>query len=206
MTHPAPGHLRRMRTRLALIALLLPATVGAQAFVRIGAGVTGSTAFLKDFLVEPVAARQSFAPTALAVIGWQMTNGFRLGVEARYAVGSWKVEDREFTDDLGSLKTLGIAAFADGPIAGSLRWEAVAGVLRYQPESETGPFGSGAPSPWLVGGGVSWSRPLNGALTVVVTARYDYHGFNTKRLDAEGYGSRQAVHRAGLTLAVERGF
>lgn len=195
-----------MRTRLAVLALLLPTTLTGQAFVRIGGGVTGSTAFLKDFLVEPIAARQSIAPTAQVLLGWQLASGFRMGVEARYAIGTWEVEDGDYTDDLGSLKTLSLALFADGPISGALRWEAVAGMLRYQPESEVGPFGSGAPSPWLVGGGVSWSRPLNEAFTVVVAARYDYHGFNTKRLDTDGYGSRQSVHRGGLTLAVERGF
>ena len=195
-----------MRIRMAFLALLLPAALGGQAFVRAGAGITGSTNFLKDFLVEPVAARQSVAPTAQLVVGWRMANGFRLGVEARYAMGTWEVEDREYTDDLGSLKTLSLALFADGPITGALRWEAMAGMLRYQPESEVGPFGSGAPSPLLAGGGVSWSRPLNAAFTMVVAARYDYHGFNTKRLDADGYASRQSVHRGGLTLAVERGF
>jgi hypothetical protein len=195
-----------MRFRLALLALLLPAALDAQAFVRVGAGVTGSSYFLKDFLVEPVNARQSVAPTAQLLVGWRMASDIRIGVEARYAIGTWEVVDREYTDDLGSLKTLNLAAYVDGPISGSLRWEAVAGVLRYQPESEVGPFGSGAPSPWMVGGGASWSRALNSALAVVLSARYDYHGFNTKRLDTEGYASRQSVHRLGLILAVERGF
>jgi hypothetical protein len=195
-----------MRFRLALLALLLPAALDAQAFVRVGAGVTGSSYFLKDFLVEPVNARQSVAPTAQLLVGWRMASDIRIGVEARYAIGTWEVVDREYTDDLGSLKTLNLAAYADGPISGAFRWEAVAGVLRYHPESEVGPFGSGAPSPWMVGGGASWSRALNGALAMVVSARYDYHGFHSKRLDTEGYASRQSVHRLGLILAVERGF
>jgi hypothetical protein len=188
------------------VSLLLPAAVGAQAFVRVGAGITGSTDFLKDFIVEPVSARQSLAPTAQVVVGWRMASGYRFGVEARYALGTWEVEDHEFTDDLGSLKTLNLMAFVDGRLTGALRWEAVAGVLRYQPEREVGPFGSGNPSPWMAGGGVSWSRPLNAGLAMVVAARYDYHGFNTSRLDTDGYASRQSVHRVGLTLAVERGF
>lgn len=195
-----------MRFRLAVLALLLPVSVGGQMFVRVGAGVTASTDFVKDFIVEPLAARQSIAPTAQLLLGWRMASGFRVGVEARYAIGNWEVEDREFTDEVGGLKTLNLALFADGPIRGALRWEAVAGVLRYQPETEVGVFGSGAPSPWMLGGGVSWSRPLSSAFNVVVAARYDYHGFNSQRLDTEGYASRQSVHRAGLTLAVERGF
>ncbi len=195
-----------MQLRLALLVVLCPAAAGSQAFVRVGGGVTASTAFVKDFLVEPVSMRQSIAPTGTLLVGWRLGSGHRFGVEGRYAIGNWQVIDRDFTDDLGSLKTLNLSLFADGPITGALRWEAVAGVLRYQPESDVGVFGSGAPSPWMVGGGASWSRPLSSGLTIVVSARYDYHGFNTKRLDTDGYASRQSVHRAGLTLAVERGF
>ena len=195
-----------MRFRLALLLLLIPAAATSQAFVRVGGGVTASTDFVKDFLGEPLSARQSIAPTGVAVVGWRFARGIRFGIEARYAMGTWEIVDENFTDDLGSLKTLNLALFADGPISGALRWEAVAGVLRYQPEREIGVFGSGAPSPWTAGGGVSWTRALNGALAMVVSARYDYHGFNTKRLDAEGYASRQSVHRVGLMLAVERGF
>lgn len=195
-----------MQLRLALLVVLCPAVTAGQAFVRVGAGITASTDFVKDFVIEPVAMRQSIAPTGALLVGWRMSSGHRFGVEARYALGNWEVVDRGFTDDLGSLKTLNLALFADGPITGALRWEAVAGVLRYQPESEVGVFGSGAPSPWMVGGGASWSRPLTSGLTMVLSARYDYHGFSTDRLDTDGYASRQSVHRAGLMLAVERGF
>ena len=195
-----------MRLRLVILLLLCPGIAAGQAFVRVGVAATKSTDFTKDFIVEPLASRQSFAPTGVALLGWRMASGYRFGVEARYAVGTWEVVDREFTDDLGGLKTLTLAVFADGPLTGALRWEAVAGVIRYQPEHEVGVFGSGAPSPWTVGGGVSWSRPLGNALQFVVSGRYDYHGFNTKRLDTDGYASRQSVHRGGLMLAVERGF
>ena len=195
-----------MRLRLAVFLLLCPGIAAGQAFVRVGVAATKSTDFVKDFLVEPLGSRQSLAPTAVALVGWRMSNEHRIGVEARYGIGTWEVVDREFTDDLGSLNTLTLAAFADGPITGALRWEAIAGVIRYMPEREVGVFGSGAPSPWTVGAGVSWSRPLNDALVVIVSGRYDYHGFNSKRLDADGYAARQSVHRAGLMLAVERGF
>ena len=194
-----------MRYRLMLL-LLFPAGASSQAFVRVSAGVTASTDFVKDFLVEPLAARQSIAPTGAALVGWRFANDIRFGVEDRLAMGSYEIVEEDFTDDLGSLTTLGLSLFVDGPITGALRWEAVAGMLRYQPEREIGVFGSGAPSPWMAGGGVSWTRPLNTSLHVVLSARYDYHGFNTKRLDTDGYASRQSVHRAGLMLAVERGF
>lgn len=195
-----------MRTKLLLPALLLPTLLSAQVFVRVGGGITASSNFLKDFIVEPISARQSAAPTGMLLVGWQLPGGYRIGVEGRYAIGQWQVEDRGETSDVAALKTLGVSLFADGPIRPSLRWEAAAGMLRYQPEREIGPFSSGAPSPWLIGGGISWLRPIGDRLNFVVGARYDFHGFNTERLDADDYSSRQAVHRGSLTIAIERGF
>jgi hypothetical protein len=195
-----------MRLKLLLPALLLPGILSAQAFVRVGGGMTASSEFLKDFIVEPLGARQSASPTAVVVAGWQFANGYRLGVEGRYAIGQWQVEDRGETDDVAELRTLGLGVYADGPIRGDFRWEAVAGKLSYEPEREIGPFSSGAPSPWMVGGGVSWVRPISPRFGFVVSARYDFHSFNTDRLDAENYSSRQAVHRGSLTIAIERGF
>lgn len=194
------------RSLVFLAVLLAPAPITAQAFVRVGAGVTASTDFVKDFIVEPIGSRQSMAPTVTGLVGWRLPSGNRLGVEVRYAMGTWELADRGVTDDLGGLVTLGVALVGDGPIRGALRWEAVAGKLAYRPEREVGLFSGGAPSPWLVGGGLTWSRPMGGALALVVGARYDYHGFNTDRLDGDDYTGRQAVHRLGLSLALERGF
>jgi hypothetical protein len=193
------------KTALLIALLVLPAAVPAQAFVRVGAGMTVSTPFVKDFIAEPIESRQSFAPTAAALVGWRHASGHRIGVEARYATGSWEVEDRGLTDDLGGLATIGLALFADGPLRGALRWEAVAGTIAYRPESETGLFSGGAPTPWMVGAGLSWSRAM-GQLVLVPSLRYDYHGFSTSRLDGDDYTARQAVHRIGLSLSIERGF
>lgn len=194
------------KSLLVLAALVAsPVSLPAQAFGRVGAGVTLSTPFVKDFIVEPVEAGQSLAPTLVALVGWRLTSGHRLAVEARYAMGNLEVEDRGVTDALGALPTLGLALFADGPLRGALRWEAVAGRLAYRPEHETGLFSSGGTSPWMVGAGLSWSRPMGGVV-LVPAIRYDYHGFNTDRLDGDNYTGRQAVHRVGISLALERGF
>ncbi len=195
-----------MRTALLITTLLVPALLPAQVFVRVGGGLTASSNFLNDFIVEPVNARQSVAPTGVVLVGWQLAGGYRLGVEGRYVMGQWQVADRGEVDDVGTLRTLGVSLFADGPIRPSLRWEVVAGKLGYQPEREIGPFSSGAPSPWLVGGGLTWLRPIGDQLNLAISARYDFHGFSTDRLDADNYSSSQAVHRGALTVAIERGF
>jgi hypothetical protein len=180
--------------------------LGAQAFVRVSVGATGSTDFAKDFIVHPIGARQSVAPTAALVVGWRLASGYRVAVEGRYAKGTWEVDEDGFTDDLGGLGTLALAVMADGPIRGALRWEAAVGQLRYRPEAEIGLFADGAPSRWMLGGGLSWSRPVSVALHLVVGARYEFHGFSSDALESAGYTRSQTVHRIGLTLGVERSF
>ncbi|HRP07033.1 MAG TPA: hypothetical protein PLL69_00965 [Gemmatimonadales bacterium] len=196
-----------MHIRLVLLILLLtPATSSAQLFVRLGGGITGSTPFSRDFIVEPFTARQSTAPSLNAVVGWQLSGDYRIGAELRYAMGNWEVDDRDFVDDLGSLRTMTLGLFADGPLSGPFRWEAAVGTLRYQAEREVGVFSQGGGTPWIVGGGAAWHRQFGNRLALVASARYDFHGFNTPRLDAEGYASNQSVHRLGLIIALERGF
>lgn len=196
-----------MRIHLLVSALLVAApAAGGQAFVRVSAGVTGSTDFARDFIVHPIGARQSIAPTGVLMVGWQLTNGYRVAVEGRYARGTWEVEDDGFTDDLGGLGTLGLALVADGPIRGALRWEAAVGQLRYMPEREIGLFADGGPSRWMLGGGVSWNRPASGTLDLVLGARYEFHGFSTEALESASYSRSQTVHRVGLTLGLERSF
>lgn len=191
---------------LALLLLVAPAAVEAQLFVRLGGGITGSTPFSRDFIVEPLTARQSLAPTVNAVVGWQLDGRHRVGVELRYALGNWEVDDRDYVDDLGALKTMTMGLFADGPLSVPLRWEASVGVLRYQAERQVGVFSGGGGTPWIVGGGVAWHRAVSDGMALVASARYDFHGFNTPRLDAEGYASNQSVHRIGLIIALERSF
>lgn len=191
---------------LVPVTLLLAPALGAQAFVRVAAGATGSSDFAKDFIVHPVAARQSVAPTGAVAVGWQLANGYRVAVEGRYARGTWEVEDDATTDDLGGLATLALALVADGPIGDALRWEAAVGKLRYLPEEEVGLFARGGPSRWMLGGGVSWRRPAGRRLDLVVGARYEFHGFSTAALEAADYSRSQTVHRVGLTLGLERSF
>lgn len=191
---------------LASALLLLAPGASGQAFVRVAAGATGSTDFVKDFIVHPIGSRQSIAPTGVVMLGWQMASGYRVAVEARYAAGNWEVVDDGTTDDLGGLATLGLTLVADGPIGGALRWEAAVGKLRYMPEHEIGLFARGGPSRWMIGGGASWSRPATAALDLVVGARYEFHGFNSRALEALSYSRSQTVHRLGLTLGLERGF
>lgn len=196
-----------MRLKTLCLALLLPALpASAQVFVRAGVGATGGTDFVKDFIAYPISARQSVAPTGLLMVGWRLPSGYRVGLEGRYARGKWKVDDNGTSDDLGSLAVLGIALVADGPIRGPLRWEAAAGQLRYMPDQEIGLFAQGGPSRWMLGGGVTWTRPLTPELGLVLGARYDWHGFNSDQLQSDGYSRSQTVHRMALTIAVERGF
>ncbi len=201
---------RTLRTALGGLVLLgtLAADVAVgQAFVRLGAGGTVSSTLVGEVIQDPISQRPSLSPTGTALIGWAFRQGYRLGIEGRYATGTLKVYDggASTSGDLGRLATLQIGLVADGPVRGAFRWEATVGMLRYMPEQQIGAFRDGNPSPLLIGGGIAWSHPLSTAMRVIVDARYDYHAFNTTRLQSQRYSGTQAVHRGALTLGLERG-
>ncbi len=192
--------------RLTLMLLLaLPAAAPAQTLVRVSGGVTASSRLLEDFLDGPITVTQAVMPTVAVQVSHTLQSGYRLGVEARVASGATEVNDNGVTDDLGTVRTISVMALADGPVRGAVRWQAGVGTLLYRPSEEIGIWSRGGASRWLVGGGLTWTRPL-GSVDLVVGGRYDFHPFATPRLDADGYGSYQAVHRVGLTLGLERGF
>lgn len=195
-----------MRTLALATLLLLPPTLGAQAFVRVGAGATLSSTLVGEVIQTPISQRQSIAPTGQVILGWALPSGYRVGAELRYAHGTLDVDDNGTSDDLGRLATLQVGIMADGPLRGQFRWEAAVGMLRYRPAEATGIFRDGNPAPLTIGAGISWHRPLTPTIDLVIAGRYDFHSFTTDRLTREGYSSSQGVHRGALLLAVERGF
>jgi hypothetical protein len=189
-----------------MLLVVLPAVVTAQTRVRVSAGVTASSTLVNDVVGGPVTVEQAVPlPTVALQLAHTLSSGYRLGVEGRFTSGAVEVTDNAVTDELGTVRTLSVMALADGPIRGALRWQAGVGAMLYRPTEEVGIWSRGGASRWLVGGGVTWTRPL-GSLDLVVGGRYDFHPFTTPRLDADGYGGYQAVHRVGLTLGIERGF
>ncbi|HET9064430.1 MAG TPA: hypothetical protein VFN22_01235 [Gemmatimonadales bacterium] len=199
--------------RLALAGLVLlgttpSATIAGQAFVRLGIGGTMSTTLVGEVIENPISEKQSMSPTGTALIGWSFRQGYRLGIEGRYASGTLEVHDdgSAGTDELGGLATLQLGLVVDGPLRGAFRWEATVGMLRYMPEQAIGAFRDGNPTPLLVGGGLAWHHALGHDLRLIVAGRYDYHAFHTTRLQGQGYSGTQAVHRGALTLGLERGF
>ena len=193
--------------RLALVLLLaLPVAAPAQTLVRVSAGATASSRLVEDFLGGPITVTQAVPlPTLALQLSHTLPSGYRLGIEGRLTSGGTEVTDNGVTDDLGTLRTVTVMALADGPLRGALRWQAGVGTVLYRPAVETGLWSRGGAARWLVGGGLTWTRPL-GSVDLVVGGRYDFHPFTTPRLDADGYAGYQAVHRVGLTLGLERGF
>jgi hypothetical protein len=195
-----------MRRVLIATFLLASSPLAGQTTVRLGGGATYGTDFMKDFIVEPINVRQSLSPTVTLAVLRTLRSGYRVGLEARYATGDQEVSTDGSTDKVAGLTTVAISLLADGPIRGALRWEAALGMLRYRPETESGVFSDGNVGPILVGAGASWSSAVGSTMTVVVSARYDFHKFSTPKLSAASYTGGQATHRAGIALALERSF
>jgi hypothetical protein len=189
-----------------LLGALLAAPAGAQMTVRLTAGVTMGTPLVEDVLGGPVSLGTGLPPTIALSVTHPIGAKYRAMVEARAGRGPRQVDDDGTSDDLGTLTTVGIMALVDGPVAGAVRWELGAGVMSYRPADRDGVFSQGGPSPWIIGGGLTWTRPIGASLDLLAAARYDFHQFRTRQLESRGYTQFQTVHRLGLGIGIERRF
>lgn len=189
-----------------LLGALLATPAGAQMSVRLAAGVTMGTPLVEDVLGGPVSLGTGLPPTIALSVAHPVGAKYRAVVEARIGRGALQVDDDGIADDLETLTTIGLMALVDGPLAGAVRWEVGAGIVSYKPAERSGVFSQGGPSPWIIGGGLTWTRPIGSSLEFLAGARYDFHQFRTRQLESRGYTQFQTVHRLGLGIGIERRF
>lgn len=192
---------------LALASLLAAAGIAcAQSTVRLSAGASLSTPLVRDQLGGPITLKPGIAPTIAIAVTHPVGLGYRLMLEGQFSTSKLEVTDRGAKDDLGTLRTIGALLLLDGPISGALHWQAGGGALAYRPADKLGVFADDSPTRWLLAAGANWARPLTANLNLLLTARYDYSTFTTKRLDRVGYSQFTTVQRVGLFAGVERRF
>jgi TonB dependent receptor len=194
----------------AILSLLLLLTAGAPPvhaqvsyFARIGA--VGASRLLRDFITTPIVVRQSIAPMLALGGSLPLGPGFRAGLEATVASGGFHSTENGDETDLGTLRTGSLTAFLEGPLYQRLRWHAGLGGITYWPADETGIFARGGTTRFLAGAGADYRYPLKPRWDLMASARYDYHRFSTKELDARGFSHSQAVGRVSLSVGVARG-
>lgn len=187
-------------------ALLGVGEASAQAAIRLSAGAVVSTPLVRDELGGPITLKAAVAPTIAIAVSHDVGLGYRLQLEGAVGSSTLKVTDNGVNDDLGALRTMSLTMLLDGPIGHSLRWQAGGGALLYRPAEKFGVFLNDSPTRWLLAAGMSWSRPLNTAYSLVVNGRYNFSTFTTKRLDQIGYSQFTTVQRVGLLAGVERRF
>ena len=112
--------------------------------------------------------------------------GYRAGLEAIFASGSYHEEENGVESDLGTLRTGSLMLGLDGPIATFFRWRAGVGALLYWPSEDTGIFLQGGTTRFLAGVGVDYRHPVMTKWDLMASARYDYHRFTTEELESRG--------------------
>lgn len=190
----------------AFVTLSAAAGASAQTSLRLSAGATLGTPLVRDDLGGAITVKPAVAPTIALAAAHPVGHGYRMILEAAVGSSTLQVTDKGVNDELGALRTLGLALLLDGPIRKSLRWQAGAGALMYRPSEQQGIFLDDSPTRWLLAVGASWSRPLSATIDLVVNARYDYSTFTTRHLDKLGYSQFTTVQRVGLFAGVERRF
>ncbi len=187
----------------SLLILLLVAAAPAAAQVRLAAraGVTGSTAIVKDQIVEDVEVVPALAPTLTIGASLPVNPKLQADLELAYATSTVEVQENgDQTGDLGSVGTLAYTVGLSGPILSRLSWRLSLGGLTYLPSEEEGIFREGGHTTLLFGAGLDWRHPISTAWAIVAGLRYDYHTFTTDALEAQGFTQSQQVQRIGLSV------
>jgi hypothetical protein len=187
----------------SLLILLLAAAAPAAAQVRLSAraGITGSTALVKDQILEDIEVVPALAPTLTIGASLPVNPKLRADLELAYATSAAEIhENGSATGDLGSVGTLAYTLGISGPIVSRLSWRLSIGGLSYLPSEEEGIFREGGHTTLLFGAGLDWHQPLSDAWALVAGLRYDYHTFTTDALEAQGFSQSQQVQRIGLSV------
>lgn len=188
---------------LLLAAGAPPVQAQANYFVRVGA--VGASKLLQDFITSPITVKQSIAPMVAFGGSLPVGTGFRAGLEAAVASGSFHATENDVDTDLGTLRTGTLTAFLEGPVVERLRWHVGLGGIAYWPSEESGIFAQGGPTSFLAAGGADYRYPVHAQWDVIASARYDYHRFTTDELEARGFSHSQGVGRVSLSVGIARG-
>jgi hypothetical protein len=168
-------------------------------------GVIGASKLTHDVIVNEVTVRQSIAPMIALGAAVPVGTGYRAGLEAILASGSYHSEENGAKTDLGTVRTGSLMLGLDGPITSSFRWRAGLGAILYWPSEDEGIFLQGGPTKFLAGIGVDYRYPLMTKWDLMASARYDYHRFTTDELERRGFSQTQPVNRISLSVGLARG-
>lgn len=197
-----------MKTPLLVLVLLAVAAPAAQAQLDYygRAGLAGSTPLVRDVLFEPYETKVGLGPALAAGVSIPIGPGARVGVEGQLTSGSLTAAAESGSDeaDLGRLTTLSALVNLEGPITRLVRWRAGVGLIKYLPSEEEGAFAQGGPLRYIVGGGLDFRRPAFARWDLMISARYDFHRFNTEELRDRGFTQAQSVQRGSLTIGLAR--
>lgn len=191
---------------LIIIGALVVSPLGAQTTARLTVGGTIGTSLVTDQLGGPVSLGSGVPITAAISLAHPIGMTYRARLEVRAGRGALHAESNGETSTIPALTTVGVMLLVDGPLANRVRWEVGAGVMNYRPSEQSGVFSQGGPTPWMLGAGLSWTRPLAGSFDLVANGRYDFHQFRSRQLDSRGYTQYESVHRVGLGVGIERSF
>jgi hypothetical protein len=130
---------------------------------------------------------------------------YQAGLEVALTSSGYRAEEAGISRDLGTLRTGSVTLGLQGPISGSFRWRAGAGLLGYWPKDERGIFLRGGTTRFLAGAGIDYRRPVRSQWELIVSVRYDFHRFTTEELQARGFSQSQGVQRVSATVGLARG-
>lgn len=204
---PAPAPRQTTVAAALLLALWPPPAAEAQVVLGLGLGAVGSSALVRDSIVEAIAVRPRIAPQL--ALRAETPLGGRYAVAAEIAVSS---SDLAAHGDTTSATITRLAVWV--PTVGLyarmtpwLRATARIGAIVYDPGESAGTlFAEGAPIDPVVGVGLLAEHRFGDRFHGAVTVQYDAHQFTTTALQSRGFSGETVVHRIAFGISLTRTF
>jgi hypothetical protein len=183
------------------VLFLLPARLPAQVSLHAGLGARYSSALVHDSIVAPVDIQPAIGPALTLAVSERTRGAWTPDATLDVTWAALQRHETGTTSKVTSLTTLAFTVGVSHAIKPGLTGRVGAGALKYLPSENTGLFRDGSGITALGALSLDWVPAATTARWIGLTLRYDVHGFTTPALHAEGFTSRQIVHRLSLGVS-----
>jgi hypothetical protein len=183
------------------VLFLMPARLPAQVSLHAGLGARYSSALVHDSIVVPVDIQPAIGPALTLAVSERTRGAWTPDATLDVTWAALQRHETGTTSKVTSLTTLAFTVGVSHAIKPGLTGRVGAGALKYLPSENTGLFRDGSGITALGALSLDWVPAATTARGIGLTLRYDVHGFTTPALHAEGFTSRQIVHRLSLGVS-----
>ncbi|MBI4502561.1 MAG: hypothetical protein HY700_15550 [Gemmatimonadetes bacterium] len=181
-------------------------SASAQTRIAIRAGATGSSALVRDSIIQAFSVRPEIGPSIGFGIETGLDTRYRVGVSLSTTWGHLRRYEAAGSAEVVPLSTWTPAVSLYRILFPSISAGATVGAVIYRADRRASNLFRRGSSPMpLVGLGVRAERPMTNGLRLSLSLQYDVHRFSTPALADAGFSGERPVHRLSASVGVSRG-